>query len=287
MASIIIPAHNEEHVIANTLLPLLPGLDQGEYEVIVVCNGCTDRTADEVASVGEGRVRCIETDTPSKTNALNLGDRAATRFPRIYQDADVVLTGETVRRLVQVLDENHFLAASPTMRMDYTGSSWAVRGFYEVWQALPYVQEGMIGTGIFALSQEGRQRFDQFPDIIADDGFVRALFKSHERVSVKNCYSIVRSPTDLEGLIKIKTRSRLGRYELREKFSHLLANEEKDYGNAMFDLLGKPRLWSKIPVYFFVNMVARMRAKRALQDSGFTGWERDESSRQKVGLQAD
>lgn len=49
----------------------------------------------------------------------------------------------------------------------------------------------MIGTGVFALSRTGRERFNLFPDIIADDGFIRAMFKKEERVSVANCYSMV------------------------------------------------------------------------------------------------
>ncbi len=79
----------------------------------------------------------------------------------------------------------------------------------------------MIGVGIYALSEEGRRRFDKFPSIIADDGYVRRLFKPHERICVEECRSIVTAPSSLWGLIKIKTRSRLGRYELSEKFPEL------------------------------------------------------------------
>ena len=48
MPSVIIPADNEEAVIARGLDALLDGLD-GDWEVVVVGNGCTDRTI-EVAS---------------------------------------------------------------------------------------------------------------------------------------------------------------------------------------------------------------------------------------------
>lgn len=40
--SVIIPAHNEEKYIGKTLAKM-----PSEAEVIVVCNGCTDRTFDE------------------------------------------------------------------------------------------------------------------------------------------------------------------------------------------------------------------------------------------------
>ncbi len=278
MISVIIPAYNEEKVIAATLKELIPGAENGELEVIVVCNGCFDNTADVVASFGT-TIRCIETPEPSKTNALNLGDEVASGFPRIYQDADVVLSLDAVRELARVLQFGRFLAAAPRMRMDFKHASWPVRSYYEVWQQLPYVREGMIGTGVFALSEEGRKRFEKFPQVIADDGYIRALFKTHERTSVDSCHSLVRAPATLEGLLKIKTRSRLGRYELKKKFPEFVKNEEKNYGIAMLGLLSQVRQWCKIPVYMYVNLQARIRAKRYARLCGYTGWERDESSR--------
>ena len=82
MVSIIIPAHNEAAVIGRCLEPLTHGARPGEFDVIVVCNGCRDATALEARRFGLS-VRVIETDTPSKANALNLGDAAATGFPRL------------------------------------------------------------------------------------------------------------------------------------------------------------------------------------------------------------
>ena len=278
MISIIIPAHNEEKVIAAALNPLIAASRRGIVEIIVVCNGCTDKTADVVASFGKA-VKCIETPIPSKTNALNLGDSEANCFPRIYQDADVVLSFETIRKIVQILQSGRFLAAAPVMRMDFRNASWLVRSYYEVWQQLPYIQEGMIGTGVYALSEEGRKRFNTFPQIVSDDGYIRALFKTHERTTVNSCYSLITAPANLMNLLKIKTRSRLGVYELKKKFPELQGNEEKKYGNALYRLLREIRLWPKIPVYLFINLIARYKAKKYVYSHNPIVWERDESSR--------
>lgn len=278
MISVIIPAHNEGNVITESLDELISGATSGELEVIVVCNGCTDNTAQVVASFGAS-IRCIETEVPSKANALNLGDAVANSFPRFYQDADVVLTLDAIRQVAQVLGSGRFLAAAPRMHMDLRKASWPVRAYYEVWQQLPYVREGMIGVGIYALSEEGRNRFLKFPEIIADDGYIRALFQTNERTSIDSCHSLVRAPASLEGLLKIKTRSRLGRYELKMNFPELIQNEEKHYSNALFGLLSQVHLWPNLPVYLFVNLLTRFRAKRYARLQGFTGWERDGSSR--------
>ena len=279
MISVIIPAYNEEKVITATLRELIPGVENGELEIIVVCNGCTDNTASVVRSFAP-MVQCIETTVASKSNALNRGDELATGFPRFYQDADVILPLDAIRLTSLPLQAESILAAAPQMRMDFQGASWVVRAYYEIWQQLPYVREGMIGTGVYALSEKGRKRFGNFPEVIADDGFIRRLFQSQERTVIDSCFVRVSAPKNLNGLLKIKTRSRLGGYELLKKFPELIGNEEKSYANALLHILGNVYLWPKAPVYLLVNILARIRAKKHAREHGFIGWERDNSSRE-------
>ncbi len=278
LISIIIPAHNEEKVIGAALKEFIDGVISGELEVIVVCNGCTDKTAEVVASFGHD-VKCVETPIPSKTNALNLGDSEANGFPRIYQDADVILTLEAIRQIAQVLQSGRFLAAAPMMQMDFRNAPWLVRSYYEVWQQLPYVKEGLVGVGSYALSKEGRERFRKFPDIIADDRFIRALFKEDERTVVLTCCSVVRAPSTLAALVKIKTRSRLGGYEFERKFPELLNNEKKNYGLAIRQSLKRFKMKPALFVYLSVNLFCRLRAKWQLSRNMIDVWERDETSR--------
>ena len=91
MISVVIPAHNEEAVIASTLRSVLEGLEQGA-EVLVVCNGCSDDTAAVAGTFGLP-VRVLEIEPASKVAALNAGDEVAAGYPRIYLDADVTLDG--------------------------------------------------------------------------------------------------------------------------------------------------------------------------------------------------
>lgn len=108
---------------------------------------------------------------------------------------------------------------------------------------------------------------------------MRALFLETERTFVPSAYSIVRAPTTLNGLIKIKTRSRLGGYEFEQKFPQLVGNEKKKYSSAIIHVLLKPSNWPKLPIYLFVNIVCRIRAKHQLKNDSLKLWERDESSR--------
>lgn len=281
MISIVIPAHNEEAAISRCLDTLLENARPGELEIIVACNGCTDRTAPIARAYGPP-VHVVETKVASKTAALNLGDAKASGFPRFYIDADVALDIDSIRKIADVLRNGSALAASPAINMNLHGASWCVRAYYAVWTALPYTREGMMGTGVYALSEEGRARFEQFPPIIADDGYIRALFKHGERTAVPEATSKVQAPRTLRDLVRIKTRSRLGFYELRQKFPQLTQHEDRDkqYGRAVLLALAHPRHWLAMLPYLWVNLTSRYRAKRQLRNLDTYRWERDESSRQ-------
>jgi glycosyltransferase involved in cell wall biosynthesis len=279
--SVVIAAYNEEDVIGRCLDALLQDPRSGELEIVVVCNGCTDRTAEVARSYGHP-VTVIETPIASKTAALNLGDALVAGFPRFYVDADVVLSIASIRRIAACLVENDALAASPAMDVDLQASSLVVRAYYRIWKGLPYVREGMIGVGVYALSEEGRARFRMFPEVIADDGYVRMLFSSAERIHVADAPVRISAPAAVSGLLRIKTRSRLGRYQLHRRFPALAARERttKSYGSAMRTIMVRPWLWPAAVVYATVLVQTRRRARMQLATIDDYVWERDESSRQ-------
>jgi glycosyltransferase involved in cell wall biosynthesis len=280
--AVVIPAHNEESVVERCLDALLTGARPGELDIVVVCNGCEDRTAEKAQSRAHGEdVRVLETGQASKTEALNLGDRTVSGFPRFYVDADVVLDLDGLRRIAARLVSGDGLAASPSMDMDLGRSTWPVRAYYRVWTSLPYVREGMIGVGVYALSEAGRRRFEEFPDVIADDGFVRMLFTADERLRVDGARVRVMAPRRMDDLLRIKTRSRLGGYELMTRFPELAIRERrsKSYGGAMRLIVLRPWLWPHAIVYAAVQLTTRRRARSHLADRTSYVWEKDLSTR--------
>ena len=253
-----------------------------EIEILVVCNGCSDETANIARAFGEP-VRVIEAEIPSKTHALNLGDAAARGFPRVYLDADVVITLEAIRKLAAALESGLALAVAPhPVNVFLPGTRWGVSEYYKFWMALPYIQAGMIAAGVYALSRQGRGRFNEFPDVIADDGYVRLLFEPHERLLVDGAVSRVFAPLTLRDLLKIKTRSRLGVMQLHRFFPGLARRETetKNYTRALISILCRPLLYISAIPYAYVLVMSRLRAQRQLTGSGNYTWERDDSSRQ-------
>lgn len=276
--AVIVPAHDEERVLPRTLQVLLAGLP-AEVQVLVVPNGCSDRTA-EVARTFAPRVEVIEVAEASKTAALNAGDAAARGYPRVYLDADIDLPGGDLARVIAALGESGAAAAEPVARLDTSDASVWVRAYYAVWLALHGQEPGDVGCGLYALSEEGRGRFGAFPSIISDDGYVRAHFAPGEIVHVAGAQSVVRVPRTLGALLKIKTRSRLGALQLERSFPELWATKRAAHTSLRRKAFGMPlRLWPLLPLYLGMQLLVRRRADRLAEDLGGYAWERDESSR--------
>ncbi len=283
MISIIVPAHNESTVIARTLSTWLSGDAVDELDVVVVCNGCTDDTAG-VARRFEPAARVIESEVASKTYALNLGDQNSRAFPRIYVDADIVITPEAIQALADRLRRGDVLAVAPTPEFDLTGCSWPVRLYFSIRDRLPSARQGFGGSGVYALSEAGRRRFAQFPDVIADDTFVRLQFNPDERETLGTVKSKVFPARTIRQLIAVRTRAHAGTFEVIRRFPELSANRGETNKRALVGLFKHPRLWPGLALFCYVNMVARYRAVTRSRARAAV-WQRDESSR--VGLSAD
>lgn len=294
MISVIIPAYNESAVIVRTVTSVLAAMRyhaaqseraSGETdELIVVCNGCVDDTYDKaIRFAGDQRdiaVRIIDIEQGSKIAALNAGDAAAGGFPRFYLDADIELSENALHEISLELAKEGTHAAAPAMRCIDEGGSAVVAAFYRVWLSRPYHRRGHVGSGFVGIDREGRGRFAQFPDIIADDEFVRRQFADHERMVVPGATFSIRTPRTVASLIKVKTRSRLGTLQLQHEWPSLARNTE----SAATDL-GDQALASCPPtsiekcVYAVVVIITRLRAAYQFRRGQTKHWERDETSR--------
>ena len=85
----------------------------------------------------------------------------------------------------------------------------------------------------------------------------------------------------LSDLVRIKTRSRLGRYELRQRFPELVARERttKSYRNAMWTIVVRPWLWPAAVVLRGCPRRDSSSRPHAVASIGDYVWERDQSSR--------
>ena len=281
--SIIIPAHNEEVAIKRLLDMFQKEMEENKFkcEIIVVCNGCSDETANIVKRFEF--VGLIETDKASKTFALNLGDEAANYFPRIYLDADVIINLKSISCIVETIKKRDVSVVVPVVKNDTSHSSFIVKAFYYVWQRMPYFRDGMIGCGVYGLSLYARSKFNCWPEVISDDGFIRAMFSADEREICHEAKVKILTPLTVSSLINIKTRSRLGRYELYKKYPQMMIRErrEKKYFRIIFTIIKNPTMITIVPFYLYINIIARYRAIIQMKTLKNYRWERDITTRLK------
>jgi glycosyltransferase involved in cell wall biosynthesis len=278
MISVVIAAHNEQAVIGRCLDAIRPG--GGDLDITVVANGCTDRTA-EIARQRPG-VRVLDLAPAGKPGALNAGDAVAIGFPRVYLDADVVLSPGAIPALAAAVD-NGPLAVVPRRVLDVHGRPPLVRAYYAINAHLPAYRNALFGRGAIVLSEKGRARFGEFPTMMADDLFLDSLFADGERVEVPTVTSRVATPRKTADLVRRLTRVRAGNAALRRELGSESALRSPVRSSVRSSwlrdvVLRRPWLAPAGACYAGLTAAAELRARRS--PGSARHWGRDESSRQ-------
>lgn len=275
-ASIIVPAHNESSRIGLLLRALADGRSPADpRQVIVVCNGCTDDTAEVARRFPD--VQVIEIPEPSKRAALDIGDLHANMPYRVYVDADVVITGTAITELLSALLPPVHVAA-PMRELDVSGAARAVRWYYDVWRQLPGVKDGVFGRGVIAMSAEAHARARSLPRVMSDDLAISDAFSREERVIVESAVVTIAVPRTVGDLIRRRIRVVTGIAQLDD-----LALRADESRTRVVDLLrisfAQPGNPVKVLTFGLITVLSKLAAQRRVRAGDFTTWLRDESSR--------
>lgn len=269
IGSVVIPAHNEGRVLGRTLRPLAAAARSGRLEVVVVCNGCSDDTA--AIAAGFDGVRVVETSTASKTAALNLGDRTATTWPRLYLDADIEISPGAIASVFAELAGHSLLAARPLFRYDTVGASLLVQSYYRARNRMPAMSASLWGAGAYAVARDGHDRIREFPPLMADDLFIDASFSSAEKTIVATQPVKVRTPRSVRALIAVLSRQRRGNTEAG------VDSTTASTVRALITTIHGPISFFDVSVYAALTLAGRRVSRRTA--AGIVNWERDDSSR--------
>lgn len=87
MISVIIPLYNKESIIERSLQSVL-SQDYDDFEVVVVNDGSTDRSAEIVKDIHDSRVTLIEQENGGPSKARNTGVKHAKGEWVVFLDAD-------------------------------------------------------------------------------------------------------------------------------------------------------------------------------------------------------
>lgn len=270
VCSIIIPAYNEETTIGVTLRSLTQRMQPGEFDIIVVCNGCKDQTA-AAARDTELNIRVVETPIASKTAALNLGIKSAYIFPVVFLDADIKTSSAAVRSLIQGLKSNAHDMAYGQAYFHTNQSNCFVRAFYRAWQLNPYFDAGKIG-GFFAISANGMNRVGKFPTLTNDDEYIRRKMNGNARFVPQAKY-IIEAPRTIISLVGVRSRVYRGNRELHN--SGIRPNDVSP-SRFLWRVVRNPKAWFGALVFAFVAVVSHARNWFPKYD---VHWEQDRTAR--------
>jgi glycosyltransferase involved in cell wall biosynthesis len=258
--SLIIPASNEEGWIGRCLEAVAASDPvPGGLEVIVVANGCRDRTAEVARGFAErlAGLQVLDLMQGSKPGALNAGDQAAKGACRAYLDADCVLTAPVLAALAEALARDDAIYAGATPRVP-PARSWITRAYARFWRSLPFNRTVAPGYGLYAVNAAGRARWGEFPSIISDDTFVRLQFQPKERVQVAATYDWP-MVEGFAALVRVRRRQDAGVRELAALQPALMAREGKPQLGAGGLIALALRDPAGFAVYAAVSATVRLR----------------------------
>ena len=263
--AIIVTAHNASATIKSCLEAVLAGAAKTEVEVVVVCYACDDDTAAQAKTFGT-LLKVMETKSLSKTAALNLADKSVTAFPRFYVDSHALLNIDAIRKVANILrTSDNVEAAAPAINIDISESSWPVRAYYQIWLQRDRVRYGLMGSGVFAVSELGHSRFHKFPLVMAEDLYVRLHFHQRRRRTLTSCAFKIKAPSSIAEVFRQRVHQRIGMCEIKELFPALLQNENpRGVLRDLFSLMGDlsnilPMFLVYIPLCVFADINARVR----------------------------
>lgn len=175
MISFIVPAHNEEAVLAETLCALnaaaraLVAESDQQFEVIVVSDASTDRTP-EIAR--ENGARLVEVNHRQIAATRNAGAKVANGDLLFFVDADTLVSVELLREATSLLANKNGKAVAgggARVRLEAGMPLW-VRALTWLFSAIYFSLN--LGAGCFLFVR--REVFE------AIDGFDERLFAAEE-----------------------------------------------------------------------------------------------------------
>ena len=124
LISVIIPAHNEEKYIGRCIRSVRKAKTQyqGNVEIIVVCNRCTDKTGEIAEKLG---ARVLTNEDRCIARVRNAGISEAKGEIIVTIDADNRMTGGTLQEIYELLQSGRYIGGGAPIRFErYSFPLW-------------------------------------------------------------------------------------------------------------------------------------------------------------------
>lgn len=172
--SLVIPAHNEEKVIADKLNNAL-SLDypKDKFEILLVLDGCIDKTKEIAQRFGDPRIKIIEQNPrKGKMAALNLAAPQAKGDIIIFTDANSLYEKDAMRKLVRNFSDERIGCVCGELK--YQNKSLVGEGEDLYWKYEKFIKTKesqllsllVVNGSIYAIRKE---LFEPVEETLADD----------------------------------------------------------------------------------------------------------------------
>lgn len=143
--AVVVPAYNEETVIAATIGALLRS-SYPEFEIVVIDDGSSDETAEKAlaAAAGDPRVRVLRKVNGGKASALNYGIARTGAEIIVALDADTLFASDTVGLLVRHFADPRVGAVAGNAKVGNRDN------LLTRWQALEYITSQNLDRRAFS-----------------------------------------------------------------------------------------------------------------------------------------
>ncbi len=241
LATIIVPAYNEEKTIGETVDSLLD-LSYVNKEIIVVDDGSTDRTFQvATAHANSACTHVVTQPNGGKWDALNTGVQAAKGEFTVCIDADTLLDPHAIQHLIQQFSNPKVAAVAGNVKVGNR------RGLLTKLQALEYI----VGINLHRRSEANLQNVTVVPgpigafrtsvikeiglfegDTFAEDADItfRILKAGYKTVFEARAFGYTEAPKSMTSLAKQRYRWYRGSLQVLSKHKDMTFN--KKYGRT-------------------------------------------------------
>ncbi len=241
MVSILIPAYNEEDIIADTVESLM-GMDYSNKEVIIVDDGSTDGTLEvaKEAAEGEEDVRILTKENGGKPDALNYGLDYCEGELVFSLDADSIPKEGAIRNMISHFEkDDRVMAVVPTLKVMEPSNIWEKAQAVEygitsfLRKMLSFINSLNVTPGAPMYRKEFFEEHGGFDETTVTEDQEMGL-RIHERgYKVDHAIDSVvytKAPDDLSGLKRQRVRWNFGKLENLMRYKHMLSRDYGDLG---------------------------------------------------------
>lgn len=222
--SVVIPAYNEEQLLGRTLDGVKAALSacREQSEIIVVDNNSTDTTARVARKAG---ARVIFEPVNQIARARNSGARAARGDYLVFLDADTLVQGDILSKVVSMLDSGEVIGGGAWVEPD---AGWFSRMIFRYFINLPLALRNVtVGPFLYCL----RAAFDQAggfdESYFAGEEFTLATRLREEGRKVNQRWQIIKYSKTHKILTSARKFQKYGGLEMLKSNAHLLWNSRE------------------------------------------------------------